>query len=151
MANYKGHLVGGAVTYGILFCLIPTVPTMTRAAQWLAWCLAGSLFPDVDTKSKGHNLFYLAMLPLLLFLIAQSRYQLAALLAVASLLPLVAQHRGLFHRFWFLLIIAGALVLVVPIYTGIPTKTIRIDLLFFLAGALSHLWLDLGIRKMFQF
>ena len=151
MSNYKGHLVGGAVSYGLLFFLVPTVPTTARAAQWLVWCLAGALFPDVDIKSKGHNIFYLAMIPLLVFLIAQSRFQLAAVLAVTSLLPLVAQHRGLFHRLWFLLIIAGAIVLVVPTYTGISPNTLRLDVLFFLAGAISHLWLDLGFAKMLQF
>jgi hypothetical protein len=150
MANYKGHLVGGVVAYGVLFFLTPLVPTAARATQWLLWCLAGSLFPDVDVKSKGHNLFYLAMLPVLLFLIAQARYQLAALLSVGALLPLIAQHRGLFHRLWFLVLIAGALLLVLPHYTGMAVKTLRLDLLFFLAGAISHLWLDLGIRKMFQ-
>lgn len=150
MANYKGHLVGGAVTYGVLFFLIPIMPTTARAAQWLVWCLGGALFPDVDIKSKGHNIFYLTMIPVLIFLIAQSRYQLAAVLAVASLLPLVAQHRGLFHRFWFLLIIAGALFLVLPTYTGISTNVLRTDLIFFLAGAVSHLFLDVGFRKMFQ-
>lgn len=150
MANYKGHLVGGAAAFGLLFFLVPMVPTTARATEWLLWSLMGSLFPDVDTKSKGHNLFYLAMIPLLLFLIVQARYQLAAILAVASLLPLVAQHRGLFHRLWFLVLLAGALLLVIPVYVGITPKMLRVDLLFFLAGALSHLWLDVGFTKMFQ-
>jgi len=150
MANYKGHLVGGVVAFGMLFLLVPIVPTTARTVEWLLWCLAGSLFPDVDTKSKGHNLFYLAMVPLLLFLIAQARFQLAAILAVASLLPLISQHRGLFHRLWFLLLIAGALLLVLPVYTGITQSVLRYDVLFFLVGAASHLWLDVGLVKMFQ-
>ncbi len=142
--------MGGAAAFGLLFFLVPMVPTTARAIEWLLWSLSGSLFPDVDTKSKGHNLFYVAMVPLLLFLIAQSRFQLAAVLAVASLLPLVAQHRGLFHRLWFLFLVAGALFLVLPVYTGIGKAVLQLDLLFFLAGGISHLWLDVGFAKMFQ-
>lgn len=62
MPGYKGHLsgglvvgciaVGGAVISGRLAC------TPLYLAGLMGFCLLGALFPDVDTDSKGQNLFY---------------------------------------------------------------------------------------------
>src|SRR5438309_2217826 len=62
MPGYKGHLVGGTVAFGLLFFALVGVvvrqPSMLIAGEWLLFALAGSLFPDIDIKSKGQKYFY---------------------------------------------------------------------------------------------
>jgi len=62
MPGYKGHLVGGTVAYGLLFFglvgVVVKQPSMLTAGEWLLFALAGSLFPDIDIKSKGQKYFY---------------------------------------------------------------------------------------------
>ena len=59
MPGYKGHLVGGAVAYGVTVYLLRSLnPTAITLVEWFVCTLAGALFPDVDTKSKGQKYFY---------------------------------------------------------------------------------------------
>lgn len=66
MPNYKKHLVGGSIVYAALIYttselnLIPT--DINIQLQTLAACLIGSLFPDIDTKSKIQKYIYSAIL-----------------------------------------------------------------------------------------
>lgn len=150
MPGYKGHLVGGCAAFGFgLFLLQSSYnPTHLNAFEWFLCALAGALFPDIDIKSKGQNLFYKGLLILLLFLFVKGRMQIALMIGIVSLIPMVVRHRGLFHRTWFVIAapyaIAGFLTTCYPIYSRI----LLIDTSFFVLGALSHLWLDLGFRRM---
>ncbi len=55
MANYRGHIKGGFVAFAliILFALPHYHPSALTMLEWLLFTIAGSLFPDVDIKSKG--------------------------------------------------------------------------------------------------
>lgn len=115
---------------------------------WLAVCVGGSLFPDIDVASKGQKLFYFVLAPLYLFLFARKQCILCVLVGLIALIPLLCSHRGLFHRCWFNMLFAclwaTAFVHLFPFYVN----QIIIGTLFFIAGALSHLWLDFGLKKM---
>lgn len=152
MPNYKGHLVGGVVAYGItLYALKDYNPSLFSAAQWLGFALAGSLFPDIDIKSKGQKYFYAATLLGLCILLIKKQFTLFACVSIASFTPMLVHHRGLFHRLWFIILMAIGIWLLISSHFPRYEQPLMFDLIFFVAGAISHLWLDLGLRKMFRF
>ena len=152
MPNYQTHLAGGAITFAaVLVCIVPyTQPPVLTAGEWLLFALAGSLFPDIDIKSKGQKYFYWLVLLLLLILTYTKRFIPLAIISIVATIPLISKHRGLFHRAWF--VIAAPLITwqILSVYYP-PIKTaLLLDMIFFIAGALSHLWLDMGLKKMIR-
>jgi len=151
MPNYKGHLVGGFIVY----CIIIGIGTLYATSfmvllQWLLSTLAGSLFPDIDTKSKGQKLLYTLLFVMSLVLLVQKRYRLIAYCGVVAVLPLITRHRGIFHKLWFIILIIGlGTAGLISLY---PCAMVPIGKLagFFLAGAISHLYLDLGLKRMLR-
>jgi hypothetical protein len=152
MPNYKGHLAGGLVVYLIIiYCIMAHYfVSFATGFEWLLFTLAGALFPDVDIKSKGQKLFYFIVLLLFIMLLYYGYTQGLILLGVISIVPVLVRHRGIFHRLWFVVAVPllGALILC----TYMPTcdRIIMIDALFFIIGAISHLWLDFGFLRMFR-
>ena len=154
MPNYKGHLVGGCVTYAITLCAVqmmrPVYFSFFTAAEWFACTLAGSLFPDIDIKSKGQKYFYWCILLLLLIVTFQRRFAELAVVSILAVTPMLVKHRGLFHRAWFIIAMPLAVWFVVTLHMPALRTSLLFDTIFFITGALSHLWLDLGFRKMFR-
>jgi len=150
MPNYRGHLMGGVVAFGLVAYCLSVTPTVATLIEWLIFTLAGALFPDVDIKSKGQLFLYRFLLLVFLMLILQNRLQQLAFLSVAALVPMLVKHRGLFHRVWFILLFPAVLAVSIAGYCPHYAHIIYYDALFFIAGALSHLVLDLGLRRMFR-
>jgi membrane-bound metal-dependent hydrolase YbcI (DUF457 family) len=154
MPNYKKHLVGGSIVYAALTIttnklnLMP--PEVSLQLQTLAACLIGSLFPDIDTKSKIQKYTYSAILitSLCLF-ISGFEYQ-AGILATASMLPLIVSHRGLFHRMWFIILIVSLGNFLCYLNEPKWFNNCFWSSIFFLSGAISHIWLDMGWKKLFD-
>lgn len=66
--------------------------------------LIGSIFPDIDTRSVAQKLFFVSLFLGVLFCLIY--YQNSVFLFAAgaiALVPLLSRHRGIFHRWWFLL------------------------------------------------
>ena len=152
MPNYKTHLVGGFATFIALLLVLKNANTTAfNIIQWLIICLLGSLFPDVDTKSKIQKIFYTGFVILLFFLMSLNKLKLALFLSVISLSPLIVNHRGIFHKAWFLILITIAFVFfAVEIKLCKSCYDFAIPALFFTAGALSHIVLDMGIKQLFK-
>lgn len=152
MPNYKTHLVGGFATFIALLLVLKSANTTAfNVIQWLIICLLGSLFPDVDTKSKIQKIFYTGFVILLFFLMSLNKLKLALFLSIISLSPLVVNHRGIFHKAWFIILITVAFVFFsVEIKLFHSCSEITIPALFFTAGALSHIVLDMGIKQLFK-
>jgi hypothetical protein len=152
MPNYKGHLIGGAAAYGIgLFMLVSitaSAPSWLTGTEWLLCALGGALFPDVDIKSKGQKYFYRIMLGILLFFVLSAKMALFIMFALLSLTPLIVRHRGIFHKGWFIVLLCTVLALFLVSSFPKDATIIVHDLFFFILGALSHLWLDLGFKGM---
>lgn len=150
MPGYRGHIAGALIFYGIFIYLaawhLKSTPVLI---EWLAFMLAGALFPDIDTKSKGQHFFYTALFIVLCTLAFYKKYIEVAIGGIIACIPLLVRHRGIFHNFWFLLcLITGtALILIqaAPQYGTI----IAWDAGFFLLGATSHLFFDRRF-KMFR-
>lgn len=158
MSSYKGHLGGGVLAfvglYYLLSCLHSTSsyahPSFCKLVEWLTCTLLGALFPDIDIKSKGQKLFYWALFPLVVSLFICQRYTHLFVISSIALLPMMTRHRGLFHKLWFIMLITALFVILLTTWFPAYTKTILFDTLFFIVGVISHLWLDLGLRRMLR-
>ena len=151
MPNYKGHLTGGLII--ALICVYIATLWMPLSIglilQLLLCALFGSLFPDIDTKSQGQLLSYRILAVVLVVLIMQQRMAVALACSVVGIVPLVVHHRGLFHRVWFITALCVSVVLYAWLYIPFSAATVALHTFFFFIGALSHIWLDVGLKRMF--
>ena len=151
MPGYKTHLFGGLGAYVIVMCAASRLcPSTACGVEWLVFALAGALFPDIDIKSKAQQLFYLLLLAITWTIWSEQRYDLLPAVGVATFLPLLVKHRGLFHRLWFILLAAYAIWRTGSTIRPDLAPALQYDMLFFAAGAISHLYLDFGFRRMFR-
>ena len=149
MPNYKGHLVGGFLAYVlVLFAYIGYMPSLVTGCEWLLFALAGALFPDIDIKSKGQKYFYYVVFILFAFLASKGHFQTLTCFSFVAIAPMLTRHRGVFHSTWFVvsvpLIAWMAMSILLPAYTW----PLFVNTLFFIAGALSHLFLDRYFTQM---
>ena len=109
MANYKGHAIGGLVAGGIVVGSLNYLPegifptTQAVLHDWqvslglVAATVLFALWPDVDTNSKGQDIFYTIGFVLNILLIWGGEYVLSALLGLLAMTPIVGKHRGWTH------------------------------------------------------
>lgn len=149
MPGYRTHSLGGLASAAVLFCIASSFGyyfsgKMALQCILLAWF--GALFPDIDVKSKGQKLFYACVGAVVILLFLITCYKLAALLAIVCFLPLIVNHRALFHSFWFIVITT----LVSTVIIGLLFPSYRFVgvfwAFFFLTGVFSHLLLDFGLK-----
>ena len=152
MPGYRQHLAGGAIIFFVSLVIVLhwCVPTLLTLAEWGLCALAGSLFPDIDTKSKGQRYFYWLLCVVLCTLLVLRRYKAFAFMSIVSLIPLMVHHRGICHRPGFIIIVPCAAALAIATCMPGCTWMLCYDALFFIIGALSHVWLDLGWRRMLR-
>lgn len=147
MPDYKGHLAGGlffgvmGVVGAVLLGWLVFDPL--QGAGLVGFCLLGALFPDVDTNSKGQNLYYAVFAVMDLALIIRGLYAWAAWFGLFSMLPAVGSHRGWTHTWWAMLLIPLP-ILAVPFFMGAPDLFPRFVPFYaaFALGYFSHLILD---------
>lgn len=144
MPGYRGHIVGGAATFCIVVLIMSKTypPTLITALQWFLLTIVGSLFPDVDIKSKGQGIFYRVILLCLVLLYFQQNWELFAATSFVAMLPLLVRHRGLFHNIWFVIAVPFGLAYFLMQSFPQHATLLMIDALFFAAGAVSHIMLD---------
>ncbi len=155
MSNYKGHIAGGAVA-GILYAGVLTTYVEVANAG-VSFGLGGSwqfpailvvlsilfgLWPDIDTNSKGQDIFYSGMFLLNIFLIYEKQYQLSAFLGLLAMLPIVGKHRGWTHSRVTMFVVPLP-ILVIPYlasdvgsWSGVPYYGAAV------VGIASHILLD---------
>jgi len=103
--TYRGHLAGGLVLAATAALAAPALG-LVETSDWVS--LAGvagtalffSLFPDLDTSSVPQRWFFRAVFGLLICLAWRGQYQVATLVALVALLPVLDQHRGWTHSWW---------------------------------------------------
>jgi hypothetical protein len=153
MPQYKTHIVGGILFFSVPFFFLQNYYHISflTACEWLLCAILGSLFPDVDITSKGRKIFYRVVGPLFMYCVVMQNSTYMSIVGSIALFPLFVRHRGIFHRVWF---IAALSVLVSYItFFCAPRHTTAVvwDMVFFALGALSHIWLDFGIKRMIRF
>lgn len=154
MPNYKTHVISAILIYYlILFFLIiydKFLFNLDISLLWLIAIILGALFPDIDIKSKGQKIFYfLFLLNICLALICKN-YNIAILISLFSFLPILSNHRGIFHNIFFLITLT---IFISKILTyNLPEYKFSIEssLIFFLIGAASHIFLDFKYKKIFK-
>ncbi|MDP3889486.1 MAG: metal-dependent hydrolase [bacterium] len=154
MPNFKGHMCGGLAAYGIVLAALcawrGSMPGPMVAMEWLVFTLSGAMFPDIDVKSRSQNYFYWLIILLLIVLINTGRYALLASVSVFAIMPMLVRHRGLFHRLWFVILFPLTCWSVLNLYMPRVASVLWLHTIFFIVGAISHLWLDLGWRRMLR-
>lgn len=146
MPGYKGHVAGavaaaGAVLGGAWWLGVykPEPKTMGILA---ALAVLGSLFPDVDTNSKGRHLYYGAAVLADAALILKGEYRYASLLGFCALLPAVGSHRGWTHTWWAGLVIPSPILIAPMMLMGMTWQALLPYYLAAVLGYYSHLLLD---------
>jgi membrane-bound metal-dependent hydrolase YbcI (DUF457 family) len=155
MAGYKGHLAGATVfavgyltVLGYAFSIDAAYQQFSVLEQvayplvLVVLALLFGLWPDVDTTSKGQQVFYSIFFVTDVFLIVTEQFQAAAYLGLVALLPVLSRHRGWTHTWWAMLLIPSPL-LILP-YLHVPGRPF-VGLPFYGAaviGYLSHLVVD---------
>lgn len=162
MANWRGHVAGGVVlggayTFGMSFAPVERfAETAGLLENWQA--LGGimvlsilfALFPDIDTNSKGQNIFYGLALVVDVLLIWNGYVQAAAYLGLIAMLPVVGKHRGWTHSKWAMVLVPLPILLVPYLYND---KVLPIAAVYYgaaVAGYFSHLLLDGRIFSHFR-
>jgi len=113
LAGYRGHLAGATVFFAVYLAGLAFVFSVDQAYRQLTeleliaypvalfgLCLMFGLWPDVDTNSKGQNLFYALFFLVDVVLIATRHFEEAAYLGLFSILPILGKHRGWTHTYW---------------------------------------------------
>ena len=100
--NFRGHLTGG-VAVGIGVVVVSSRLDYIPSEDYRMWAgvcgttIFFSLFPDLDTSSVPQRWFFRIVFAALLYLGWTERYELATLVGILSLLPLLDHHRGWTH------------------------------------------------------
>ncbi len=149
MSGYRTHFTTAA---GCGLLLIIATEHTTPWWTWLSLMniarivasILGGLFPDIDIKSKGQQLLYAIVIPLLVASLLAKKIVFSILLSALGILPPLLPHRGITHQVWFSLIAPLTGPLLVYVYCP-QFINIAFDLYwFFVVGILSHLVLDYG-------
>ena len=154
MANYRGHIAGGAVS-GLIVAGAHyytsgqgIVDTLLLDADWqlvlglVAVSILFALWPDVDTNSKAQNLFFRVAFLLDAALILSGFFLSAALLGLLAMTPILGKHRGWTHSKLAVVLVPSPII-VLPYLAN--SEVGLIGLLFYfasVAGYFSHLLLD---------
>ncbi len=144
MPGYRAHLVGGLAAFSGAYLLIksPTNTDILQVMQLLGWCLLGSLFPDIDTKSMGRLIWYRILGVMAVAGLILDQWAIIGFSGSLFALSLLAKHRGLFHRLWFIFLLALLGLIVTDVVAPQYLFYMQQAILFFVIGAFSHILLD---------
>jgi membrane-bound metal-dependent hydrolase YbcI (DUF457 family) len=146
MPGYKTHIAGGAVFgAGAVFAAV-TFLDAPFAPQTMALLVGvatvAALLPDIDTDSKGQNLFYGLLIAFDCWLLAKGEYRWAALVGLMAMLPAVGHHRGWTHTWWAAGLLPLPIVIIPHFLFGLPMEAMIPFYLAAVVGIVSHLILD---------
>jgi hypothetical protein len=154
MANYRGHIAGGLAAGAASVALLPLVPVehIAEAAHLLSdWQIFAAffvlsvlfaLFPDVDTNSKGQDIFIGLAFVTDILLIVSGDFHAAAYLGLIAMLPIVSHHRGWTHSKWAMFIVPLPLLVIPSLYSESLLPVASVYYIAAVAGYFSHLLLD---------
>ena len=147
MPGYKGHLNGGLIAGSLVIGATALLGNLAfdllQTAGFLCFCLLGALFPDIDTDSKGQNLFYSGLILIDGVLIYLEFYFWASWLGLIAMLPALGHHRGWTHTWWAMFLVPLP-ILIIPylFFRGEGMDTFIGLYAAFALGYFSHLLLD---------
>jgi hypothetical protein len=162
MAGYKGHIAGAIVVNAALIGGVKLMPG-TILERWNSsladWqLLAGlfvvavlfGLFPDIDTNSKGQDIFFGIAFVAEIILVLTGKFEPAAYLGLLAMTPIVGKHRGWTHSKIAMVLVPLPIVLIPYLHNK---HVWTLGVLIYgaaVAGYFSHLLLDGLIIKSFR-
>jgi len=154
MANFKGHIAGG-LGVGVLYVtalnylpgeLLEKTGGILGDWQMVAGLLILSmlfgLWPDIDTNSKGQDIFFSAAFGLDVLLIAYGYIEAAAYFGLICMFPVLGKHRGWTHSKLAMILVPAPIVLVPYLNKSTLLATYLVFYGATVAGYFSHLLLD---------
>ncbi len=159
MPGYKGHIIGataGSFAYVGMLAAVPpdllganhlVLSDMQLLTGLFVIAILFGLFPDIDTNSKGQDIFYGLALIADILLILDGRYEAAAYLGLLALTPIVGKHRGWTHSKWAMLLVPSPIFLVPYLQNHQLLDTALLVYGAAVVGYFSHLLLDGKITR----
>lgn len=163
MANYKGHIAGAVgvnAAYILGAGLLPGEILGQTGGLFSNWQFTAFLFfiamlfglwPDIDTNSKGQDIFFGAGFILDVILIWQGYIEAAAYLGLLAMTPIVGKHRGWTHSKLAMFLVPLPIVIVPYLYRSSVLQTALIIYGAAFSGYFSHLLLDGRITRYVRF
>jgi len=154
MSGYKGHIAGAVAVNAGYLAAVKFMPG-TILERWNSslgsWQLMVGLFviavlfglfPDIDTNSKGQNIFYGIAFVAEIILVITGKFEPAAYLGLLAMTPIVGKHRGWTHS-KIAMVLVPLPILLVPYLHNHHVWTLGV-LIYgaAVAGYFSHLLLD---------
>lgn len=88
--KFRNHAILGLIGGTVLTVFMPTLYTLPIT-------FLGSIFPDIDIKSKSSRILYLLIFLSSIGLYFYGQISIAFILLAFSILPQLTSHRGFFH------------------------------------------------------
>ncbi|HUC89291.1 MAG TPA: metal-dependent hydrolase [Patescibacteria group bacterium] len=154
MPGYRGHIAGAIVINAAYIGAVKLAPGNILERSNISlddWqLLVGlfviavlfALFPDVDTNSKGQNIFFGLALIADIALIVAGKFEPAAYLGLLAMTPIVGKHRGWTHSKLAMLLVPVPIIILPYLHNH---HVWTLGLLIYgaaVAGYFSHLLLD---------
>ena len=100
MSTGKGHIFFGFIISFIFIFVISNYffkPDLKDIILYIVIGVLFSMWPDIDTKSKGQRFFYSIFFLTDCYLIWLQEFKIAAFFGLLIILPILAKHRGWTH------------------------------------------------------
>lgn len=159
MAGYKGHTFGAAgvcLAYVLLLLFLPLSIFAQTSGLLSSWQLVTAMFivamlfglwPDIDTNSRGQDIFFGIAFVTDVILIWQGYLEAAAYLGLLAMTPIVGKHRGWTHSRIAMFVVPLPILLVPVLYRIDMFDTALLLYGAAVSGYFSHLLLDGRITK----
>jgi len=160
MPGYKGHIVGATVcTFAYVGALQATPQDWIHTNNYVVsdvQLLVGlfvisilfGLFPDIDTNSKGQDIFYGLAFIADIALIYDGRIMAAAFLGLLAMTPILSHHRGWTHSKAAMILVPSPIVIVPYLYNSRILSTALVIYGAAVVGYFSHLLFDGKITRL---
>lgn len=160
MANYKGHIAGAVIVTTVYIAALSYAPggLLERTGGILSeWQFVAGLYvvgmlmglwPDIDTNSKGQDIFFGAAFVFDVILISQGYLEAAAYLGLLAMTPILGKHRGWTHSKLAMFLVPLPIILVPYINKSALLATYMLIYGAAISGYFSHLLLDGRIAKL---
>jgi hypothetical protein len=160
MPGYKGHIIGAVVCNTVYVAALQVAPNSVLSSNhnlvsdiqlliglFVIAVLFG-LFPDIDTNSKGQDIFFgLAFLADIL-LIYNGRMTAAAFLGLLAMTPVLSHHRGWTHGKLAMILVPLPILVVPYLYNAAFLDTALVLYGAAMIGYFSHLLFDGKITRL---
>lgn len=162
MAGYKGHIAGAALCSMSILGIVAVVYSRVyekTGGLLNNWQLVSGLFiisvlfglwPDIDTNSKGQDIFFATAFLLDIILIWQGYIEAAAFLGLLAMTPILGKHRGWTHSKLAMVLVPLPLLVLPYLYRPSLLPTAALFYSAAVIGYFSHLLLDGLIFKRFR-